>query len=353
MLFAGVQAALAGDTVQMSLHCLSLRFAPAQVRMFGLIYTEAIGRSGSDPVNGELGLSATTDYTHEGYLRLEFPDSVEPAFVPFVLDIPQSADANGNGVRDFFEVEQPVASVKSTGAYFDPNYGDYVLMKASWSRSEGSKDGECQLELTGLGMTFKHAFELIQLDGVLTYTNSGTNLTGWVELAQNLNPDNRLHGPMSLSRVDADRLLLVEGAWTNATEQTMSYRPVEPLDRAQTNYLAFFAFDDGDPSTQEPDYGEWLLRIVDTRDSDGNGVPDLSDVVAPPKAPRLALRREDKSLLLTIDGEAGRPYDIEATPTLSQPNWAAALTVTLTNTVQTVQVPLPGTDVAFWRAHAR
>lgn len=353
MVWACVQAALASDTVQVSLHCLSLRFAPAQVEMFGLTYAEAIGRNGSDPANGELGLSANSDYTHEGYLRLEFPDYFEPLFVPFVLDIPPSEDANGNGLSDFFEVDRPVASVKSEGAYFDPNYGGYKLIKATWSRAGASKDGQCQIELSGLGMTFKHPFGLIQFDGALSYTNSGTNLIGWVELRQTLNPDNRVDGPMTLSRVNADRLLLQEGSWTNALEQVLAYQPVEPLDRARTNYLALFAFQDGDPSTEEPDYGEWLVKITDARDTNGNGVPDLSDVVAPPMAPRLALRWDDKLLSLTITGEVGQYYDVEATPTLTQPGWTNALSVTLTNTTQTVRVPVPQTDLSFWRAKAQ
>lgn len=344
------QAALAGNTVQVSLHCLSLRFAPAQFKMFGLDYTEAIGRNNYDPANGELGLSPNPDYTHEGYLRLEFPDLFEPIFVPFVLDIPPFSDANGNGLYDFFEVARPVASVKTTGGYYDPNYGDYMLMKATWTRAAASKDGLCQLELTALGMTFKHPFELIQFDGAFTYTSSGTNLTGRVDLAQNLNPDNRLSGPMTLGRADADYLVLQDGAWTNALEQTLTYQPLDPLERTGANYLAYFYFQDGEPATGEADYSDWLLKITDPRDSNGNGVPDLSDAAAPPTPPRLALRWENKLLWLTINGELGRRYEVEATPTLSAPNWTPALAVTLTNTTQTVPVLLPQTSTSFWRA---
>jgi hypothetical protein len=265
------------------------------------------------------------------------------------MDIPPFADLNRNGMHDFFEVSQGVSSARTTGVYDDPIWGESDL-RVTWSRPTGSKDGTCKLELPNLGLTFSHRFELIQFAGPLTYAVTGANHTGFVRLEQSQNADNKLAGPTALSRIDVNHLQLQPGVWTNALEQKFDYVALEPLERNRTNYLAYVAAADGEPATDIPDYDTWLLLITDARDADGDGIPDLSDPPAPARRPRLSIRVEDTSVLLTIEGDAGRLCELQTIPVISQTNWSAQVSVTLTNTNHTVTLPLPSGRTSFWRA---
>jgi hypothetical protein len=342
--------AAAESSVEAGLYGLSLRFSPATCRVFGVTWSLALSRYAYDPTNGELSPAPSdVEHTHMTYLRLESEVYGEPMFIPCALDIPPFRDANLNGLHDFFEVSQGVATTKMTGVYDDPLYG-LCEIYATWSRAAGNNQGACKLELPNLGLAFNHQFELIEFKGTLTYTYAGANLTGFVQLSQTLNPANTLTGSVALARVDANQLALAPGTWTNALGQALDYQALEPLLRDRTNYNAFFVFTDGDPDTWEQDYTDWLLMISDAQDSDGDGIPDFTDPVTPARPPKLSIQLSGNAVLVTIAGETGRLYDLQAVASLAQTNWTTQLSVRLTNATQAVSLPLPATPTGFWRA---
>jgi hypothetical protein len=53
------------------------------------------------------------------------------------------------------------------------------------------------------------------------------------------------------------------------------------LSREGKKYIGELIFLDGDPTTEWPDYTSWVLEITDNNDSDGDGIPDLSDHGSP------------------------------------------------------------------------
>jgi len=52
------------------------------------------------------------------------------------------------------------------------------------------------------------------------------------------------------------------------------------LNRHGNTYIGDFDISDGNLSTSWRDYQTWVMELTDTNDSDGNGIPDLSDAVA-------------------------------------------------------------------------
>jgi hypothetical protein len=290
--------------------------------------------------------------THVTYLRLEDEILFEPVFIPCWLDVPPDRDANLNGLPDFYEVSRAVSSTKTGGVYEDPLYGVCDIY-ATWSRAAGASKGTCKLELPNLGLVFNHQFELIQFQGTLAYTVAGANLTGQVALSQTLKPANSLTGAATLTRVDANSLELAPGTWTNALGQTLDYEALEPATRYRTNYLAFLAFADGEPDTAEQDYAIWTLLVSDAKDSDSDGIPDFSDPVAPASQPKLSIRLSGGAVLVTIAGEVGRLYDLQAVTSVVQSDWTTQLSVRLTNATQAVSLPLPTLQTSFWRARTQ
>jgi hypothetical protein len=336
-----------------NLHCLSVRFAPATAKLFSQVYELQVSAWDSDPANGEVGLAPPeVPYTHGGYLRLLDPILLEAMYLPFVVDLPLLADANQNRIPDFFEVNRSLNTTTTSGGYENPLFGPSDLL-ATWSRAAGSKNGLCRLQLPDLGLTFDHAFEIIQFQGQLTYTNAGANLSGLVTLAQTIKPENTLTGNIIAQLVDADHLLLGTNTLVNAQESAITFEPMEPLTRTGTNYVAYVVADDGFAATGASGYYEWLLLITDAKDSNANGIPDFSDPASPPaKPPTLAIRLQDKSLLLTIQGEVGRAYEVENRVSLGQGAWSSQAAVTLTNATQDVALALPSGLTTFWRVKA-
>ena len=68
-----------------------------------------------------------------------------------------------------------------------------------------------------------------------------------------------------------------------------------------------------------------------------------------PIRPSLRLERGPGQVLLTISGETGRSYVVENIDSLNLTNWTAALTVSLTNSTQLIQLPIPAGSLGFWR----
>lgn len=209
---------------------------------------------------------------------------------------------------------------------------------------------------------FVHVFELIEYTGPLSFTPGATNVNGSVSLTQTGNAANQMHGPVQFVKVYTNRfnqLNLQPGGWTNAALQTLTFTnhvflrdPIWP-----TNYYGYVEFDDGDPTTSDPDYWLWLLSIDDLNDANHNGIPDFSDDPqgSLPRRPLLSLAQTSTNVLLTIHGDVGHVHQVQESLTLTTPrtNWPTVLTVTLTNDPQVVSLPLPAGAVKFWSVQAQ
>jgi hypothetical protein len=349
---SALPAMAATQPVDLKLHCLSPRFAAATTRLFGLDYVLELTTGGEfDGPNGELSASSgTSDFTHGGVFKLTDPTAFEPIFFGFVLSVPPFVDANQNGIHDFYEVSQAVSNARSTGAH-DDFAGGAGAINATWTRAADSKAGTCRLQLPSLGLTFTHAFELIEFAGPLTYTAQGDDRVCSVELKQTGDETVRLSGPLLLTRVSQDELRLRGGVWLDARTQEMAFDSIDRAVRTNTHYLSLFHFLDGNLDTAWADYDFWALQLTDPNDGDQDGVPDFTDIPAA-RRPVLALAKVADTLALTIRGDIGRTLDIERTATLSPPDWGKILSIVLTSDPQVVPLSLPPGSPAFFRAKA-
>lgn len=338
----------AAHTAQATLFCWSFRFHQGTGTFDETLDLSSI----PGPPNGELASWFST-YTHRSQFALDF--SGFPITGTFYLDLPDFADANGNGFDDSFEVSQ-AAGGTSQGEYVTAIGGGTV--SANWSRAAGSKDGSCQLHLVDdtygdLGI-YRHDFEVLEFTGPLTYTPGTNSVSASVNLT---NAADRLQGPLSFAKSIANphnNLTLQTAFLTNAAQQTFSLFDTTVLTRDAallTNYYGAVEFNDGDPNTAGEDYYSWELSIDDPNDSDHDGIPDFSDEpqTASPRRPVLSLKGTSTNLLLTISGDVGRLHQILESTNLATGNWKTNLSLTLTNDSQTISLPLPTTPVKLWR----
>lgn len=161
-LSVGYGEATAQNEAEVKAFSLSLHFSAASVGGLGLETTLTLGTTA---VNGEVAPGGTP-YSHFSGFQLAQPGMRFGGQIRF--DIPRYVDANGNGIHDFFEVAQRVASTITSGAYVAMDGFDAGSVTATWSRGADSPLGTCRLSLVsdtfGELPTFDHTFELILSD---------------------------------------------------------------------------------------------------------------------------------------------------------------------------------------------
>jgi hypothetical protein len=347
-------AAQAATPAQMQLHCLSVKFHPASSSAAGLSYTlelttDASGATGS---NGELApLPSGGASSHASFFRLSGDALIEPASGSFFLDVPKLSDANTNGVPDFFEVDLAVESAITAGTFEGADQSGKIT--ATWSRAAKSSEGVCQVTLDAYKITFTNRFEIQEFAGTLAYRNTTgeTNVITAATLSRKAQTITALSGTMVFAKQGGGRLSLLAGELRSPGAPTLAYHGIDDLERTGARFNAAFVFKDGDPGTSVEDYVSWVLKIVDPADSNGDGIPDLSDDGGRRLPPLLSLQPLGTNLLLSITGEIGKLHQVETIQALEQGNWILAATVTLSNEIQTVllRAPTNRSRTAFWR----
>jgi len=347
----------AAETAHARLYCLSLHFQEGTTYGGTLDLSTIVG----PPYNGEL--MPYSGRTWASGLALVWSGMGDSGTI--YVNLPPAADANGNGFDDFFEVSQEVSATVPSGTYSTSTYFSGTVT-ATWSRSAGSKNGTCVLnlydDLWGSLGNFTCPFELIEYTGPLTYTPGSNTVSASINLTQTGNAIKTMQGPITFVKSTTDRfntLTNQPGVWTNAASQTLSFDS-EVLSRGiptwPTNYAGNVFFADGDPSTASPDYQLWVLSIDDPNDANANGIPDFSDdpaTVTPPRPPHLSLKAGSTNLLLTISGDVGHTNLIQEIGVLTLTNWLTTQSFKLTNDPQVVSLPLPAGTVKFWRVVAQ
>jgi hypothetical protein len=345
---------VAAATLPSSFYCMSLQMGDSTAKLLGLTYALGFSSADHDPIDHELVWMVPMEAprSHGGFFRLLDPSLVEPIFLSFLLDLPPSQDSNSNLIPDFFEPFLAVESVQTQGEYADPFFGIGPL-KATWSRAAQATNGVCKLEFPNLGLTFQPTFEILYFEGTYTYGRQGTNLSGMTSLSNVFHREVTLAGPLRLRRYSNDEMDFLDGEWTNQVDQALAYYGQEPLQRHGNQYFASVFIDDWDPSTIEQSYTDWVLRLVDMHDTDGDGIPDLSDLPMEVRPPELALAMQANGLVLTVRGDQGLTVDLEQTYDLAAGKWTTNSTFVLTSSATTVQLGTPKSSPWFWRAKAK
>jgi len=346
----------AAETANARIWCFSLRFQQGTDSFGDTLDFTTI----SSGVNGELAPYRGVTYIST-FLLDDFNYSGLTVNGTIYVNLPAITDANDNGFNDFFEAALGISA--TTSGSYSTGLGNGTVT-ANWSRGVGSKDGTCSIHLVDnmfgdLGY-FTHHFELLEYTGPLIYL-PGTNIvSGNVNLVQTGDSTSKLAGPVQFLKVSTNRfnqLILQPGGWTNSTAQLLTYtnNSFERVAPWTTNYYGLVQFADGDPNTAEADYVFWGLSIDDNNDANHNGIPDFSDdpqLITPPHPPSLAVTWNLGNALISLSGDIGHLHEIQQALTLPATNWQTVVSVTLTNSTETVPIVLPPGPAAFWRAVA-
>ncbi|MBI3415337.1 MAG: hypothetical protein HY043_08465 [Verrucomicrobia bacterium] len=340
-----------GATAQVHLYCMSVHFDRTDLYVGDQDYfVEFIADLARSPYDGELAPNPVFKTNEvKGFYHFYLPGADIPTRDDLVLGVPLGLDSNNNGVDDFYESAVALDLVTTSGVFEDgTGNGRPAGLFATWSRDAGSDSGVCTMQFdTALGLsTWSVNFRVREFSGTLDYARQGVNAVGLISLADGHGQS--LTGQLQVSSAKTNQISMLSGEW-NLGNQGVFVTPVSMLDRRGSNYFGKIMLSDGDLTTTYPDYLQWILHITDPNDADHNGIPDLTDRVHQSQSAQLTITRGSSGLALTIEGETGNSYEIQATPVLNSSTWLPVQSVTLTNSIQMLVLPLPTNATAFWR----
>ena len=311
-----------------------------------LEWTSELSSFGDERViNNELMLSGT-GYTHESYFILE--DFFGGGYIlPFVLDIPPYADANNNGIEDFFDVSMEVSGIQTEGIHGTPD-GEGAEFSATWYRNAGELAGSVTIEFPSFELSFDHTFMLMHYEGEFSFQRNVNNLEGTLSLTNNWFND-EIRGPLSVRVSNPTTLIMSATAWNTSVGPQMRIEDDFYDDVYGTNFISFWLVEDGNFGTTAPDYVDWVMAIG-SGDADKDGVLDLVDSGGGPvERPSLGIAKTQAGYAITITGTAGKTYWLEYTTEITNSAWPDHHVVTLTGSTQVMTVPADATGNAFFR----
>ena len=341
---------VAAQSAGVSLVCFSVQIDPATARdpLTGLDWQLSLSSTGNASApNGELApADNTVPYSHTSDFVLTDPTTFEPELLAFAVDVPDQGDKNGNGLGDFFDVSVETPSLKTSGRHdtFPDHKG--ANFSATWTRIAGQSVGTVVMDLPYFGLKFTHSYTILEYDGQYSYARTNRYISGGVLITNLLNTNDVISGPLSLTITNNNQLGYSDGSWTNNNSATYAYHSIDSLDRADTNYVAFIGFDDGNPGTADADYNLWFL-IIHSTDANTNGVLDLVESSAPAQRPTLEIQATASGVQITAHGPNGGAYLLESTDTFPSTSWIAVQPVSLVGGTQTIQLDTSATARFF------
>ena len=191
-------------------------------------------------------------------------------------------DTDANQVPDWLQVDMP-GNATLTGKFVlvSPT-AQTINYLGTFSRTAGSTIGNYQLKTQpGNAPTYAGNFIVINGSGTLTYQR-GAASSGTLQLSFPLpNGTGTSHGTGSILVDGTDQIRLLNFPLTTQDNLPQTITSAT-LVRTGNRYVGHLEFNDGLLTTSWRDYHQWVFEVSDPNDSDGNGIPDLSDTLKQP-----------------------------------------------------------------------
>ncbi|MEY4326074.1 MAG: hypothetical protein RIS24_2245 [Verrucomicrobiota bacterium] len=296
--------------------CLSLQGQPKEAAFNGYCHSFRflVGTASSAGLNFEMfftsydGGASTLLYDTDSLGYATFSDELLPSFselgvyrTDYALYVNKKYNAAGtisatfptvdsdqNGIADFLQKNKQVnSSVSGKLLRQLPSLAPEIAVSGQIIRSAGSSQGT--YSFTGRdpevgNITYRGDLYLVNLLGKLKYNPSSSLVTIEADLEREGGAVLRYTSTIDYSIADVNTISFPAGKFTNPNLPD-SFTKAFVLKRTGNRYLGRLEFVDAFRGTSWPDYTAWQLEIVDTNDSDRDGVPDLSDppiVQSPP-----------------------------------------------------------------------
>src|SRR5579872_5359485 len=201
-----------------------------------------------------------------------------PAYGSLTLNLP-TADADNDGMPDLTQLDQGVNAPVSGTISFDAPAPSSSAFSGTLTRTAGQRAGNYSLAVTN-SSTLNGTWSVNALAGSITYSRTNGNVMTFSAT----NDTDTFTGSTSFTVNNANQITLPQFTLTRDDSQVFTVQAGTVFNRTGNTYVGNAVLFDGLPETSWPDYLNWVFKIADTNDADGNGIPDLSDALPAPPA---------------------------------------------------------------------
>lgn len=190
------------------------------------------------------------------------------------------ADTDQNGIADFLQKsKQGNVSVSGKLLRQLPSVAPEIVISGQIVRSAGNSQGTYSIggRDPDIGdITYAGNFHLVNLIGKIKYNTTNSTATIEADMEREGGVVLKYSSSLVYYITDANTISFPPSKFSTSNQPDSSTKAFV-LKRTGNRYLGRLDFEDAYRGTSWPDYTAWQLEIVDTNDSDGDGVPDLSD----------------------------------------------------------------------------
>ena len=172
-----------------------------------------------------------------------------------------------NGIDDICEKQKSV-NLTVSGAWYSQD-GDSGSISGSMNRNTGSQIGSYNLSINNTwagNIPLSGNFYSGILSGSVSYSSGNNTISATYTSTWDVQSEAQLLDT-TYDILDKNRIRM------NAKD----FFPTTIFNRSGNTYSAVVVLTDGESSTFWADYQKWFIVITDNNDSDGDGIPDLSD----------------------------------------------------------------------------
>ena len=224
--------------------------------------------------SGELRPSSSASTTYRSdYDIYSTVDGLLYGYGSITVNLP-STDSDGDLLPDFLDRSRSgSASLSGSATEYLIGEGTSIYnLSGSLSRSAGSRTGSYLVGSSGGAQSYGN-FTIAGSSGTLTYDTQAKTIAIQVST---FDGSETVSGQTTYTILDQNRIRVNGFAAPSSAGDTRQVNTFE-LTRQGNRYVGRASVADGNIPTPWVDYNLYHIKVVDGNDSDGDGIPDLSD----------------------------------------------------------------------------
>ena len=223
--------------------------------------------------------SFETDYAMYSYVLGEWIE-----FGRAVFKLP-STDSDNNGLLDILQYNKSGNFTTSGTGYVHAPESETTKLTGTFTRSKNNTVGNYSVYIASTKRTLHGQWEIIYASGNVSYTRGSSNIMDFdfrVDDSSGITVKFKASSQFTVR--SQNEIVLPSLMATSDLNITYKVNNQIVFKRIGNRYRATVKVVDGMPQTSWEDYLGAVFEIVDTNDTDKDGVPDLSDNLAQPPA---------------------------------------------------------------------
>ena len=223
--------------------------------------------------------SFETDYAMYSYVLGEWIE-----FGRAVFKLP-STDSDNNGLLDILQYNKSGNFTTSGTGYVHAPESETTKLTGTFTRSKNNTVGNYSVYIASTKRTLHGQWEIIYASGNVSYTRGSSNIMDFdfrVDDSSGITVKFKASSQFTVR--SQNEIVLPSLMATSDLNITYKVNNQIVFKRIGNRYQATVKVVDGMPQTSWEDYLGAVFEIVDTNDTDKDGVPDLSDNLAQPPA---------------------------------------------------------------------